>query len=244
MNLDRSPIALLFVLLCCSQAAVLAQSTDRAALLRDIESLRSQLKTREDAFLEPSVEDRAAYAEFLRQRGTGLVRLLPREVYDQKNKLTVRGGGAYYSFTRLTHEYGYGSDISLEMGNLSVGFAGADYGMLANLGDIPLESVTQDTQSVLVMALETPPTSLSKARVEHRRTGQGVLVENVLYKSAIPAVVNSTYILRSVNYGDSDVLVAFRAVRKDTDGSFILAWKILKKYEVPQLERAGAQRAQ
>jgi hypothetical protein len=237
MNLNRSLTALLFGFLFLSSISIWAQSTDRVAILRDIESLRGQLKSREATFLEPALEDRTAFAEFLRQRDTGLTRLLPREEYDLKNKLTIRGGGAYYSFTKLTHEYGYGSDISLEMGNLLVGFAGADYGMLANLGDTQLDNVTLDTPSVQVLALSVPPTSLSKARIEQRRSSEGVLVENVLYKGSLPSVVNSTYILRSVNYGSSDVLVVFQVVRKDADGSLILAWKMLKKYEVPQLKR-------
>jgi hypothetical protein len=246
MYLNRFSTALLFGFLFFSLTSVWAQSTDRpaipqstdrAAVLREIESLRSQLKSREDAFLEPDLEDRTAFAEALQQRGQGLIRLLPREVYDANNKLTIRGGGAYYSFTRLTHEYGNGSDIELQMGNLTVGFAGANYGLLANLGDIPLDNITLDTLGVEWLASYVPATSLPKARIEQRRSGEGMRIENVLYKGTVLSVVNSTYILRSVNYGSSDVLVAFRVVRKDADGSLILAWKILKHYETPQLER-------
>jgi hypothetical protein len=237
MNVNRFLLAFLFGVLFLSSTSVFAQSADRAALLKEIESLRSQLKEREDAFLAPSIEDQTAFAEFLRQPHTGLIRLLPREEYDAKNKLTIRGGGAYYSFTRLTHEYGYGSDLSLEIGDLHVGFAGADYGMLANLGDISLDSLTLDTPSVQVLAVHTPPTVLAKARIEQRQSWEGMQVENIRYKRRITAVVNSAYLLRSINYDESDVLVAFRVVRKDTDGSLILAWKLLKKYEVPRLER-------
>jgi len=202
-------------------------------LIREIETLRSQLKVREDALLEPSTEDRESFAEFLGQKDTGLIRLLPRE----ENILTTRGGGAYFSFSRLTHEYGYGSDISLERGNLSVGFAGADYGMMANLGDIQLDDVRVEAPGVEMLASLSPPTLLPKARIEQRRSGEGIQVANILYKSSLPVVLNSTYILRSVNYDESDVLVAFRVVRKDTDGSLILAWKMLRKGDVPKLER-------
>jgi hypothetical protein len=48
--------------------------------------------------------------------------------------------------------------------------------------------------------------------------------------------------LRSINYSDSDVLVAFRVLRKDTDGSLIIAWKMLKEYPVPDLARDKAQK--
>jgi hypothetical protein len=118
------------------------------------------LQALERLFLGPSEEDRAAYAEFLRQPDTGLIRLLPREVYESEvykknNKtLTIRGGGAYYSFTRLTHEYGYGSDIQLESGDLSVGFAGANYGMLTTLGDVPLDEITIEHPSVRFIGIQ------------------------------------------------------------------------------------------
>ena len=87
--------------------------------------------------------------------------MLPREVYEsevyKKNRktLTIRGGGAYYSFARLTHEYGYGSDLSLDSGYLSVGFAGADYGMMIDLGDVSLDEidrVTLDAEGRIVLS--------------------------------------------------------------------------------------------
>src|SRR5690349_8887524 len=99
-----------------------AQPTDRDKLAREIESLREQLQQKEQAFFAPTAEDRTAFAEFLRQPGTGLCRLLPREKFN--GKLMMNGGGAYYSFVRLTNEYGYGSDVSLEQNQFLVGFAG------------------------------------------------------------------------------------------------------------------------
>jgi hypothetical protein len=55
----------------------------------------------------------------------------------------------------------------------------------------------------------------------------------------LPVAVNSSYLLRSIDYSNSDVLVAFKVVRKDSDGSVILAWKLLKKYLVPELARGN-----
>src|SRR5678816_406754 len=123
-----------------------AQSKDRAGLLVKLDSLRDQLQKKEATFLAPTAEDLAAYSEFLTQPDTGMARLMPREKYD--GTLLIRGGGAYYSFARLTNEYGYGSDIELQQGKLQVGFAGADFGFLTSLGDIPIESVTSDDPGV------------------------------------------------------------------------------------------------
>jgi len=51
--------------------------------------------------------------------------------------------------------------------------------------------------------------------------------------------VNTTYLLRSIDYGTSDVLVAFRVFRKDSDGGLIIAWKLLNKFPKPELARTA-----
>jgi hypothetical protein len=207
-------------------------------LLKEIEDLRLQLKLREEAFLSPSAQDRAALAEFLRQPDTGLIRLLPREEFDSKNKLTIRGGGAYYSFTRLTHEYGYGSDIELQGNELSVGFAGADYGMMANISPAPLEELTLEGFGVRFLSEYQPPANEPGARSEYRRFGEGVIEGEITYRRSVPVKEGATYLLRSINYGQSDVLVGLHILRRDIDGSVIIAWKMLQKYPVPHLRRA------
>ncbi|MDX6611805.1 MAG: hypothetical protein QOD75_991 [Blastocatellia bacterium] len=219
------------------------QSRTREDVLNEIASKRAELQVLEDQFLAPAKEDRAAYAEFLRQPDTGLIRLVPRDVYEsdvyKKNRktLTIRGGGAYYSFTHLTHEYGYGNDIGLDHGILSVGFAGADYGILTDLGDVPLEEIVLEHPSVSFIAEYSVPTAEPQARLEYRRFLTGTTIDNALYKSTLPAVPGRTYLLRSIGYDVSDVIVAMRLVRKDDDGSVIIAWKLLKKYPKPQLAR-------
>jgi hypothetical protein len=211
--------------------AAAAQSTDRPALLATIDSLRGQLQEKETAFLLPSEDDFATFRDFLQQPDTGLVRLMPREKYD--GKMLIRGGGAYYSFVRLTSAYGNGSDIGLEQGTLRVGFAGADFGFLTVIGDVPVDSVTLDRPGVTyLLALKTPMTE-PEARDQQRRSGIGFEADGFAYKASLPAAVNTTYVLRSTSYTESDVLVVFRVTRQDSDGSLILAWKMLKKFFGP-----------
>lgn len=214
-----------------------AQSESRDDLLKQLETKRAELAALEKKFLEPSEQDRVANAELLGQAGTGLIRLLPREVYDKDTTLTIRGGGSYYSFTRLTHAYGYGSDIALEQNFLKVGFAGADYGMLINVGDVPLAEISTEHPSVRFLANYTAVPDEPKARIEQRRFGGGTSIDGVTYSESARAQVKTTYVVRSINYSDSDVLAAFRVIRKDTDGSLIIAWKMLKEYPVTDLVR-------
>ena len=153
------------------------------------------------------------------------------------NRGRARDGGAYYSFTRLTHEYGYGSDLSLERGQFGVGFAGADYGFITNLGDVPLESITLDTPEAKRLGAYARARQESDARSEKRRFDQGAEIDGVKVKSRVPMRANSTYLLRAINYDDSDVLVAFKVVEIDSEGTPLILWKRLKRYSTPPLTR-------
>jgi hypothetical protein len=228
-------------LVAVSSSIAFGQTPSRAEVLNDIETKRAELAKLETQFLSPSAEDRAAYAEFLARPNTGLIRLLPRETFDpdanKKSGMTTRGGGSFYSFARLTHEYGYGSDINLYSGYLSVGFAGACYGMLIRLEGARLEDISSGLPGVAFLAKYSAVTTEPDARVEQRRFQTGTVIDGATYKERVPVEVGATYVLRSINFDFSDVLVAFRVVRQDTDGSLIIAWRMLEKYPMPKLAR-------
>lgn len=222
--------------------SALAQSDSRDNLLKQIEAKHLELQHLEKQLLAPSPQDFEAYAKFLSQPQTGLTRLLPREIYDSakhpEKRMTIHGGGSYFSFTRLTHEYGWGTQIGLEQEQLKTSFAGADYGMIADLGEIPLEELNSEHPAVKFLSAYQPAAYEPQARSEYQRFGAGVNLEGISYKTRLKAVINHSYVLRGIHYSDSDVLVMIRVVRKDTDGSLIIAWKLLNKYPVPELARS------
>src|SRR2546423_12385573 len=230
---------LVVVFITCSVNSF-AQSESRENLLKQIETKRSELSNLEKKLLAPSDEDQAAFSDFLKQDNTGLIRLLPREKYDstpQKETLTIRGGGAYYSFVRLTHAYGYGSDIELAQGYLSVGFAGADYGVIAKVSNADIDEISIEHPSAFFLANYKAATEEPAARLEWKRFGSGVTIDGIVYAHRVKAEPGMTYVLRSIDYGNSDLLVAVKVVRQDTDGSLIIAWKLLKKFPKPELAR-------
>ena len=216
--------------------ALAQSSTDRGRLLDEIELLRKEISKKEQQLLNPAPEDAAKFQSFLAEPDTGLIRLMPREVYDRR--LIISGGGAYYSFIRLTHEYGRGSDISLERNRFSVGFGGLDWGFMTSLPDTPIESVTLKTEGVRFPAEFKAPQAEAEIRSWQRLSGEGFNMNGVQYKSGVPAVVDTTYILRSLIYRSGEVVVVFRPIRKDTDGSMIILWKILKR--LPEAEAIHA----
>jgi hypothetical protein len=221
--------------------SIYSQTLTREDIRKQIEMKRAELTILEDQFLAPDKADRQTYEELLAKPNTGLIRLLPREKFGDFEKspktLTIRGGGAYYSFAKLTHEYGYGSDIELSREVLSVGFAGADYGMLVKIGNVPLDEVTVEHPVVEYLASYKAAASEPEARIEQRRFGEGSEIEGTVYKERAPLEVGASYVLRSINFDISDVLVTFQVVRRDDDGSAVLVWRLLKKYDTPSLRK-------
>jgi hypothetical protein len=229
------------LLIAVSSLMAFGQIRSRADVLNDIETKRAELAKLENQFLAPSAEDRTAYAEFLTQPNTGLIRLLPREKFDsdanKRSGITTRGGGAYYSFSRQTHEYGWAIDIGLEQGYLQTGFGGADYGMITKLDGARLEDVSTELPGAIFLAKYSAVANEPEARIEQRRFSTGATIDGVAYKRRLPVEIGATYLLRSITFEEADVLVAFRIVRQDTDGSLIIAWRMLEKYPTPKLAR-------
>lgn len=62
----------------------------------------------------------------------------------------------------------------------------------------------------------------------------GLKTKETIFKSHLPAVVGHTYLVRSINSGYYDVLVAFKVQRKDSDGSLVIFWKPIEQFETPQ----------
>ena len=231
-----------------NQTSSAQQAKTREQLLDDIAAKRVQLSALEEQFLGVSDADRTAYADLLALPDTGLIRLLPREIFDsevyKKNKgtITMRGGGAYYSFVKKTHEYGYGSDIELDHDYLSVGFAGYDFGMILKLNDVPLKDLTAQHVEAATLINYEVPTNEPEIRREQMRFGTGAVIDGFAISRRVPAEVGATYLLRSIDYDTSDVLVAIKVVRKDGDGSLIIAWKLLKNLPTPHPSRDSAVR--
>ena len=203
------------------------------------------LERRQQQVLEFPPEVAGQYKEIINSGNAGVTKLLSdASVAANRAALQLQGEGRYYSFLRRTHEYGYGSDIKFENGNFSTGFAGLDYGYFLNVGDVPFAE--------LARATDRPPSSLPQAKraawdfmwtysppkvtIEVRRAQRDArnrVVENVSIAERAAAVPGNSYLLRSINFDTSDLLVALRAERLTSDGSIVVVWKILKTFDTP-----------
>ena len=107
--------------------------------------------------------------------------------------------------------------------------------MMIDLGDVSLDEITRDYPTARALAAYEAVTDEPHARVEQRQIQAGRILDGATYKSRLPLKLGTTFLLRSIDYDDTDVLVAFRTVRQDTD--VIIAWKLLKRFPKPALMR-------
>jgi hypothetical protein len=208
--------------------------------------MTEDLMGKQEKLLRPQHADLAANAQFLKQPHVGLLRLMPAkagkivsvEKLSKEGQIVYAfpGGGAYYSFTKLNHVPDVWADLKLIDGNFEVGFSTEVLGAVTMLGDVALDSLTTESPGVSLLAKYAPPSKATRAKIEHERFKSGVSIESFLFKTAFPVQENRTYALRSIAYGRSDLLVAFRSLRQEEDGSVLLLWKRIEKFPTPKLK--------
>jgi hypothetical protein len=201
------------------------------AQLTELENRQTEL---EGFILEPTDAD---YAEAEKENASAF-RIFPRGLLE--DKISVRGGAAYYSFSTESHSYDDTPQIELQNGNLSVGFAGADYGFITDLDKLPLSQISEQTKGVNFLVKYAPPTVEEEARNEFRKIRQGFKVDEVNYNKSVSAIVGHSYVLRAISFDEADILVVFNVYRKDTDGSLIIFWKLIENFKTPRLEKNTA----
>lgn len=209
-----------------------AQDVSREQKLQRIVDLDTEVKNSINEYLAPDAKDMAEAAGV----GAEVFRIIPRGKIDFQ--IGVRGGGAYYSFSTKSHDYDSKPQIELQQNNLSVGFAGANYGFIKDLGEISLASINTESYAVDFLANYRPPTNISEIRSEQSKS-RDFQIDGITYKRELAAIVGNTYVLRSISFEDADALVAFKIHRKDTDGSLIIFWKMLKEFEKPKIGRTA-----
>ncbi len=197
---------------------------------------------------EPSIEDLQKFADFRELPFTGVDKMILRG-----GKLSailegvIPGGGAYFNFKYKAHEYGYGNDLCAETDAFSVGFAGVDYGILADLGKIDIRKVDIATHPVAKILYgynsmngEKEPAWRKEYNTLESEAGleiQGLHFHNRIYYSDEP-VPGNTYLVRSIIEGKQDTLTVFQVVSFDRVNQVVtIVWRTLSSFGVPHLAR-------
>jgi hypothetical protein len=194
----------------------------------------AQSRTSMNDLLLPAPADVAAAAD----GGFEVFKILPRGMFDyERNELSLRGGGAYYSFVNKSHSYNEIPQLELQQDSLSVGFYGANYGLLADLGETSLADLDRADPSVDYLLKYQPKTLEPEAREETDKIFESFKSNVSKFNYFQPAVVGHAYVLRAISFGEADTLVAFKIQRKEADGSFVIFWKPLENFAKPVLVR-------
>lgn len=212
-----------------------------------------KLKPQEQALLAPAVEEAQKHADFLKQPKTGLFKLLnmdrvvtaPDQLGTQPLYKRYRGGGSYYSFVKRRHDIDDWVQIKQQKHAFYAGTAEVDwwvsseeavsfkrskvYGQSLSLflllGDVSLDAVTMQRDEVRELAALAMPTERKSFKRKVELSEAGFKAGNHTVSACVPIKPNTTYLLRSVLFKKVDMLIAFRVVREDADGTLHILWK-------------------
>jgi len=237
---------------------------DRRVYREQIEPLYRKLTDSEMETMAVSSEDLAANADFLKQKGTGIVRLAADRgcsastgvvsADPQCLKYTMPGAGAAYSFRERRHRLTRLADINFK-GNTFQALGALTHGIMVNIGDVPIENANLETNGAGFLVKLKPAKDIKKAAELATRLTKGIEEDGFRYASILAAKPNSTYLIRSIAYRGKaiksagsfvynefefddrrDVLVAFRVVRFAANQSITIVWKELWNKKSPTIK--------
>lgn len=206
----------------------------------------------------------AEYSSFLKQDNTGLIKLLDNSNCSQNSKIVVAtndclnfkmpGAGASFSFRTNNYRIAHLADLNFAGNNFNSSGIWA-HGIIVNIGNLPLEIFSDQNKELDYIKRINPGLTYESVKNFHTTLAAGISNGKFLYRDSVPIQVNSTYLLRSIAYRGTcnksvegfiyneleydkrkDILVVFRVVRRQSDGSITILWKQLSSKESPKIK--------
>lgn len=152
------------------------------------------------------------------------------------------------------------ADIHFIDGKLVAGSSTVQ-GIIAETGNVDFESLDNDSEAVKFLKDYKSEDKISKLESQKEAVRNGIQFSGYNYSDSVSARLNSTYVLRSIAYLSyspsqkysldeimmlkrivdpldirTDVLIAFKIIGIENDGSLIILWKELKRRTPPVLK--------
>ncbi|HRH42576.1 MAG TPA: hypothetical protein PKY82_13190 [Pyrinomonadaceae bacterium] len=245
----------------------LERTTDRIdwdSLNRKLDNIKSAERERKELekFRSPDTKDIAKYSEFLKQKNTGIGKLLSLKDCGNSNVVNINQDDCFFRIPALTYYsfrdpqyYVALADLKYENQNLLVGFEELNFGMIGELGDISLDSLNKETPEVVILRKMSIPKKRDQLQAGKKEITKGIEVNGKMFFDHLDIHSNQTYLLRSYNYriqrdfdylsrierdynylnSEIDVIVAFRIVRVDENNDLTIVWKRLYKGDTRQI---------
>jgi hypothetical protein len=243
---------------------VRGESPDRSLLIEFTRNLYRKPNKNEMKILAPTADYLNKYALFLKQPRSGIIKLKSDSscvgssglVVAKENCLqySMPGAGTSFSFRVENHRIPNLSDLTLSK-NVLKSDGVLQHGILVKLGDVPIEDITLQTAGLTYLADFKPLTDSESLAKFDLQLQQGVKADGFVYGLALYVRDQTTYALRSIAYKGKvmrsfkgidyneldydkrrDVLVVFRVIEMEANGSITLVWKILSSKESPELK--------
>ncbi len=232
-------------------------------------SSESELPAAEKKLLTTDAAELQKHQALLRQPDTGLFKLLNYQeakaaLSDAKSQFFyphIRGGGTYYSFAKRNHSANEWAQLHLQDGILQGAYtemkrttvansggviqsfvytSGYSLAVFAALENVRLEEVSLQHPALQALTELQPATQYQDFISQIKQYNTGVQIGQQRYESSIRARFETTFVMRSINYKKADVIIAFRIVQQDADGSLHILWKQLKRFPPAELKGKSA----
>lgn len=216
--------------------------------------------------VSPEAELLQKHSLILSQPGTGLAKLIvdigcadSRHIVSAEEKCLkyqLPGNGNSFSFRTHSYRLRQLADITYSGGRI-VTTGVLAHGVIADIGDVPLESVS--VQSPAVQHLQAVPQSgdIEGAKVQGELLRAGFERGGIRFSRSVAATIGRTYVLRSiayrgkvqrsvrgVNYNEldfdkrRDVIVVIKVVGIDPEGNVTILYKVISDMRSPRLRNS------
>jgi hypothetical protein len=118
-------------------------------------------------------------------------------------------------------------------------------GIIAEIGDVDLKSLNLKSKAVEFLNDFKPSENIGEVKGQNEALKKGVKFNDFTYSNSTSMKLNSTYILRSIDYDSNlttklkankqaDMTIALKVVGQESDGSVVIIWKELKAGRLPK----------
>lgn len=232
-------------------------------LQKYVQDLYRRPTSKELDAIAPSARIENRYRDFLAIHNSGIFRLVSDHkcsgsakvvsAADECIKYTMPGSGSSYSFRIGSYRIPDLADLNYSADMLRISGMMVQ-GMMVDLGDVPIEDIDLRSDGLKYIVDFQPVTEFEKAKSIDDEIVGGIRQDVFLYRRSLPARVNSTYAMRVIAYRGKllrsihgisyneldfdkrrDLIVAFRIVDRDADGSLTIIWSELSNADAPKL---------
>lgn len=194
--------------------------------------LKLQLSATDAQKIQPSERDLQNYANFLKNKNTGIAKVFQDRKCIQKvikindlrclDAIQIYGNGSYFTFTERTYFRYYFTELYFADGVFKVyPLMDTSFGMIKDLGDVAIESI--DKTSIQIKEL-----------VEFKAPKKITEINPQLFQHQATVKRNNTFAARFVHYPNPyseklrNSLYVFRVVGFNSDESVTIVWKKIK----------------